>query len=140
MVLDVQDPELLAELEALYREKLVPELVCAQPGYPDRPSGGWLQADGVSVYGARDDDGVLVGAWAVKDSSILFPVVDVREGLKGAVQILRALWVECAKHHEQLVASTTNPVIMEWAAQAMPTTEPAVITDFTLEWARGDRG
>ena len=134
--LDAHDDAVLDELVVLYRDKLVPELVCAAPGSPDRPSPGWLRSEGRHVYGVRDETGELVGAWVVRDDSIYYPVADVSEGVPGVARILKALWKECTEHHENLTAKTDNPVIMKWAKQAVSPKSVTKIKDYTLAWKK----
>lgn len=115
-VLDVaNDPELLAEVLTFYRDYLVPELVCGQPDYPDRPGEGWLCTQGREVIGVRDEDGRLIGLWVLKEDQVYFPCIDVTDGEHELIAIFAALIDESVKQHGQVWATTTNQAILDWA-------------------------
>jgi hypothetical protein len=136
-VLDVVgDRELTEEVMAFYRDYLIPELVCGPPGYPDRPNESWLWGEDRDVLGVRDehDHGRLIGVWALKEHGIYFPCVDVEWGGEpGLVAIFRALAeLSIERHGEQLFASTSNQMIIEWATK-MELPE-LVVLENRLEW------
>ena len=135
-VLDVAtDPELMAEVVRFYRDYLVPELICSPTGYSPWPHEGWLGAEGRDVLGVRDpDDGRLIGVWVLKEHGIYFPCIDVNYGgEEGLVAIFRALTeLSAQRHGEAMFASTTNQLVLGWAAQmGMP---ELVVLENRLEW------
>lgn len=108
------DPEVLAEVLAFYRDHLIPELVCAQPGYPDRPGESWLCAEGREVIGVRDD-GRLIGLWVLKGVQVYFPCIDVTEGRHEVIATFAALIDKSVELHGQVWATTGNSAILDWA-------------------------
>ena len=134
--------ELAEELHAFYNTTLIPEFVCAGEG-PDRPTPSWLVADGRKAVVTRDATGSILGCWVLKNSGIYYPCVDVTGGLPVVVSVLRELaYTSFESEGTALWASTTNPLIHEWAKQGRDFPMPhrprgmpkPTFTDTRIEW------
>ena len=131
-------PELMQEVLAFYDSNLVPELSCVDDS-TDRPSEGWIRQPGRKIVTTRDQNGVLVGCWILKDSGIYYPVVNVTKGVAGAVPILRSLaYKSWESEGENLYADTSNGLIQRWVNMATSTPEIGRPADMPLVRFNGD--
>lgn len=115
--------KVLAAVTEFYDKTLVPEMVCAQNGAPDRPSADWLAVEGRKIVITWNKHQML-GCWVIKDHGIYYACVNVQKGAAGCIPILRALAYKTFESEgTKMWASTENPLIQAWATKAINTPE-----------------
>lgn len=135
-VLDLTDEKNVDALLDFYKIILVPQLACATDGsHPAIPQKPWVTAEGRTAIVVRDINGVMRGSWIIKNNGIYYPCATI----DNVALIFRELWDETIQHFDYLWGTTTNPVIMEFAAKAVRKTKtpgrPTLNGD-KLEWRR----
>lgn len=100
------------EVTAFYDSMLVPEMVCG--GGADRPPRSWFSAENTKLVTTRAADGTLLGCWFLRGSNILYPCLNVMQGVPGLIPIFRALsYKSYESEGGNLWAITDNPMIQE---------------------------
>lgn len=136
-LVDMSDEAAIDEVLQFYKDQLVPQLACDPTGtFTPHPQEGWVKSkDPQRVIVEVRADGVLCGAWILRDGQIYFPCADPAY----VAPIFRALWDETIKHFDYVWTTIKNPLVLAFANKAVRVPRSAnspYINGDRLEWRR----